>query len=191
MTLSYLSIYIPEEYRTSLATFLNSVVNGLGASLGYLLSGYLIEIYGTVVAFEIYAVLCGVVTVLITGVYIYVRKVIQGSVSYNLEKVLGTLKHQFEKKKGADNCLAFFFTDFGLKKVKEDTITFMFSFLFPHQSMLGHFGKLSTLHLGIGDDNLPLLTQSVPTHFPKIVVSDLMMFLLDDWFWSTVTLCFN
>ena len=60
---------------------------------------------------------------------------------YNIGKeVVGTLKYPSEKiickKKSRSQ------TDLYFLRVKKDTITFISTFPFPHQSMLGHFGKL-------------------------------------------------
>ena len=66
-TLSFLSQNIPEDYRTTLVSFLNSVVHGFGASFGYLLSGYLIQYYGSILTFKVYSSMCAVVAILFVG----------------------------------------------------------------------------------------------------------------------------
>ncbi|XP_072030277.1 major facilitator superfamily domain-containing protein 6-like [Amphiura filiformis] len=67
--LSYLSLAVPEEYRTSLASLLNALHFGFGNAIGYLLGGYLINIYGSILVFKLYSVLCAAVSIVFVCIF--------------------------------------------------------------------------------------------------------------------------
>ncbi|XP_072039479.1 major facilitator superfamily domain-containing protein 6-like [Amphiura filiformis] len=68
--LSYLSLVIPQEFRTSLASLLNALYLGLGNAIGYLMGGYLIDAYGSVATFHMHTFACGVVaTLFVDSIY--------------------------------------------------------------------------------------------------------------------------
>ncbi|XP_072046961.1 major facilitator superfamily domain-containing protein 6-like [Amphiura filiformis] len=70
-TLTYLSQVVPEHCRTSLASLLNALLNGLGTAFGYLISGYLIQMYGAVITFKLYALVCAVISTIFIGISLW------------------------------------------------------------------------------------------------------------------------
>ncbi|XP_072016918.1 major facilitator superfamily domain-containing protein 6-A-like [Amphiura filiformis] len=69
-SISYLSQIVPEDYRTSLASLLNSLYHGFGNAFGYVISGYLVQRFGSVNTFQIFAVLNAVVAAIIIPIFL-------------------------------------------------------------------------------------------------------------------------
>lgn len=74
---SYLSEAVPLECGGTMQGIIISMHQGLGAGLGFLVSGLVVDRYGAQTTFLLYAALCGIVFLCFVAVQVVSKKYVQ------------------------------------------------------------------------------------------------------------------